>query len=151
MNSSDIWNKNDYTDPPFDPNQVEKAQGFIKVLVQDGIPIFFYISGLAASYYNTQKKGYPRYFYDKVMRLVVPLLFSMVLILIPRLYFGQEYQEFTKLTDDQGNSYVEKDFFKYAIGIFPKLPGKISWLWYLPALFIDSNMNYPLLAWSQRR
>jgi len=37
------------------------------------------------------------------------------------------------------------------VGIFPKIYEKLSWLWFLPALFIDSNMNYPLLAWTQRR
>ena len=28
---------------------------------------------------------------------------------------------------------------------------KLSWLWYLPALFIDLVLTYPLLAWSIRR
>lgn len=34
------------------------------------------------------------------------------------------------------------------------LPGihlKLSWLWYLPALFIDFMICYPLLRWSIRR
>jgi hypothetical protein len=34
------------------------------------------------------------------------------------------------------------------------LPGihlKLSWLWYLPALFIDCILTYPLLRWSIRR
>lgn len=29
--------------------------------------------------------------------------------------------------------------------------GKLSWLWFLPALFMISCINYPLLGWSQRR
>ena len=28
---------------------------------------------------------------------------------------------------------------------------RLSWLWYLPALFIDCMITYPLLAWSIRR
>jgi hypothetical protein len=28
---------------------------------------------------------------------------------------------------------------------------KLSWLWYLPALFIDCILTYPLLAWTVRR
>ena len=28
---------------------------------------------------------------------------------------------------------------------------KISWLWFLPALFIGSIINYPILKWNQRR
>jgi hypothetical protein len=33
----------------------------------------------------------------------------------------------------------------------PKIFSKLSWLWYLPALFIDCILTYPLLAWSIRR
>jgi hypothetical protein len=28
---------------------------------------------------------------------------------------------------------------------------KMSWLWFLPALFMDSVVNYPLIKWMQRR
>jgi len=35
--------------------------------------------------------------------------------------------------------------------VLPTILHKLSWLWFLPALFIDSNINYPLLVWSQRR
>lgn len=28
---------------------------------------------------------------------------------------------------------------------------KLSWLWYLPALFIDLVLTYPLVAWTVRR
>jgi hypothetical protein len=33
----------------------------------------------------------------------------------------------------------------------PIIYTKLSWLWFLPALFIDSCINYSLLAWTQRR
>ena len=46
---------------------------------------------------------------------------------------------------------IEKNIFKYAWLTIPTLDKKLSWLWYLPALFIDSCVNYPLLAWTQRR
>ena len=35
--------------------------------------------------------------------------------------------------------------------ILPTIPTKLSWLWYLPALFIDVMLTYPLLRWSIRR
>ena len=28
---------------------------------------------------------------------------------------------------------------------------KMSWLWFLPVLFITCVLNYPVLAWTQRR
>ena len=66
----------------------EKAVGFIKILVQDGIPIFFYISGLACSFYNTEKNGFSRFAWGKVKRLMIPWAFAMIFILIPRLYLA---------------------------------------------------------------
>jgi hypothetical protein len=33
----------------------------------------------------------------------------------------------------------------------PSIHLKLSWLWYLPALFIDFMLTYPLLRWSIRR
>jgi|TARA_B110001450_G_scaffold195755_1_gene184187 hypothetical protein len=33
----------------------------------------------------------------------------------------------------------------------PTIYLKLSWLWYLPALFIDIMLTYPLLRWSIRR
>jgi len=69
----------------------EKAHGFIKVLVQIGIPLFFYISGLAASFFDTEKKGYGIFMKDKIMRLIVPFIIAVNIVLIPRLYFAQNF------------------------------------------------------------
>ena len=33
----------------------------------------------------------------------------------------------------------------------PTIYLKLSWLWYLPALFIDFIICYPLLRWTVRR
>jgi hypothetical protein len=33
----------------------------------------------------------------------------------------------------------------------PTIHIKLSWLWYLPALFIDCVLTYPLLRWTVRR
>lgn len=43
------------------------------------------------------------------------------------------------------------NFFVYYKLIFPSLLKKISWLWFLMALFVDSLINYPILKWTQRR
>ena len=82
---------------------------------------------------------------------MIPLFFAYIFILIPRLYIAQDYQLFAMVQNDEGVSYIENNIFKYAVRVFPTLYLKISWLWFLPALFIDSNINYPCLAWAQRR
>lgn len=47
--------------------------------------------------------------------------------------------------------YKEWNFFKYYVLAIPTVWNKLSWLWFLLALFINSLVNYPLMAWSQRR
>ena len=87
---------------------------------------------------------------DKAKRLLIPFFGAIFPILIPRLYFAQDYQIMARPYPDNLN-YVENNYFKYNIEILPHIHKKLSWLWFLPALFIDSNINYPLLVWSQRR
>lgn len=71
---------------------------------------------------------------------------AIFIFLIPRLYFGQEYEEFTRPDGE-----IETDFWVYVQKILPDIFSKLSWLWYLPALFIDCILTYPLLAWTVRR
>lgn len=35
--------------------------------------------------------------------------------------------------------------------VLPQIPAKLSWLWFLVVLFAIMLLNYPLMAWSQRR
>ena len=55
------------------------------------------------------------------------------------------------LKDDKGNRYIEWNFFKYYAKEFGPAVSELSWLWFLLALFINSLVNYPILAWTQRR
>jgi fucose 4-O-acetylase-like acetyltransferase len=50
--------------------------------------MFFYISGIASSFYNTEAKGFALFFWDKCLRLAVPFVVGVFIFLIPRLYFG---------------------------------------------------------------
>jgi hypothetical protein len=51
--------------------------------------MFFYISGMASTFFNTEGKGFGIYFTDKVLRLAVPFVVGIFVFLVPRLYFGQ--------------------------------------------------------------
>ena len=72
----------------FNMDIIQKANGFIKGLVQIGIPIFFYASGLNLAYFNTEQKGFKVFFINKFMRLIVPFIVAYFLILAPRLYLA---------------------------------------------------------------
>ena len=135
----------------------QKCKGFIRTLVQVGIPIFFYISGMSTTYFNSQKptNNFLVFFWSKFKRLMIPFFVAIPTILIPRLYFSQDYQEsscFTWENDVYGSKCIfQYNYFTYFKLALPTLFGNLSWLWYLPALFCDSLVNYPLLCWTQRR
>lgn len=108
--------------------------------------MFFYISGMGATFFNTEAKGFGIFVGDKSLRLLIPFIVGIFIFLIPRLYFGQQYEDFTR-----PNGKVEEDYWQFMIQTLPTIFSKLSWLWYLPALFIDCILTYPLLAWSVRR
>lgn len=78
---------------------------------------------------------------------MVPFVIAIFVFLIPRLYFGQPYEDWTR--PDRKN--IENDYWKFQYQTLPGILGKLSWLWYLPALMIDCILTYPLLAWTIRR
>lgn len=46
---------------------------------------------------------------------------------------------------------IEEDYWTFMKASLPGIYNKLSWLWYLPALFIDFMLCYPLLRWTIRR
>jgi len=58
--------------------------------------MFFYISGMAATFFSTEGRGFGLFLGDKALRLLVPFVIAVFIFLIPRLYFGQEYEDFTR-------------------------------------------------------
>ena len=78
---------------------------------------------------------------------MIPFGLAIPVFLVPRLFFGQEFEDFAYI---QGKK--EWNYSKYFVGIFKEgIVMKLSWLWFLPVLFIDSVLVYPLLAWTVRR
>lgn len=70
--------------------------------------MFFMISGMASSFFKTQKRGFLVYLKAKFMRLIVPLLISVPAFLVPRLYFSQSYETIGVIGGD-----VDWNFFTY--------------------------------------
>jgi hypothetical protein len=108
--------------------------------------MFFYISGIGASFYDTEKNHYGVFIGGKVLRILVPFVIAIFVFLIPRLYFGQQYEDYTRVDGE-----IQSNYWEYMKGTLPTIYLKLSWLWYLPALFIDFVICYPLLRWSVRR
>lgn len=109
--------------------------------------MFFYISGVGSTFFNTEGKGFGIFVGDKLLRLMVPFVLAIFIFLLPRLYYGQPYEEFCR----PDGKHIENDYWEFQKQSLPNIFAKLSWLWYLPALFIDCILTYPLLAWSIRR
>ena len=108
--------------------------------------MFFYISGIGATFFKTEDKNFAIFVGEKALRLLVPFIIGIFVFLIPRLYFGQTYEDFTRPNDE-----IETNYWDFTKKTLPSIHLKLSWLWYLPALFIDFIICYPLLRWSVRR
>lgn len=122
---------------------------FFRYLVQVGIPVFFLISGMGSIYYDTERKGFIRYAINKTQRLMLPVLFSIPLFIIPRLYITQSWDDLGRV---KKGTEIEWNIFKYLTQIFlDNFVMKIGHLWFLPVLLLVCLVNYPLLAYSRRR
>lgn len=122
----------------------EKKNGALRALLQLGIPLFFYISGVAAKFYNVDKGSFPAYTADKIKRLVLPMLFAIPIFLWPRNYLDQGLEG--RIGDE-----VIQNPLRYFVRMMAVLPSMMSWLWFLVALFLVAVINYPLVAWTYRR
>jgi fucose 4-O-acetylase-like acetyltransferase len=108
--------------------------------------MFFYISGIGATFFKTEEKNFGIFVGDKILRLLLPFGVAIFVFLIPRLYFGQTYEDWSR-----PDGVIESDYWLYMQKTLPTIHLKLSWLWYLPALFIDCILTYPLLRWTIRR
>ena len=112
---------------------------------------------------------------NKILRLILPFVFAVVVFLIPRLYLTQDFSNFTTLATEKGEvcktacenkdktymtwpcegtrccGLIEWNYSIYYRKMLPQFLFKMSWLWFLLALFIDSLISYPFLKWTQRR
>jgi hypothetical protein len=78
------------------------------------------------------------------MSLLVPWVVMMNTVLLLRLYFGQDFEPYNR--PDEKN--IENDFLVFCVKMWPKLIVKMSWLWFLLALYLDSLVVYPILNWT---
>lgn len=60
---------------------------------------------MGATFFNTEGKGFGIFFFDKVLRLAVPFILAIFIFLIPRLYFGQVYEDWTRPDGEIENDY----------------------------------------------
>ena len=110
------------------------------------MPLFFIISGASLFYAIGKSGGWKKFYVDKFLRLMIPVLigsvtFSILQVYLDRLTHGQFSGSFLSFLPEYFNGVY------LAIG----MPGNFAFhgmhLWYLLFLFIYSLMCYRLFTW----
>jgi peptidoglycan/LPS O-acetylase OafA/YrhL len=104
------------------------------------MPLLFFISG-AAVWFALEKYGWPAYIRERLMRLLVPLVFGMLAVIPPQVYFERQFYGWAYA------SFVDFYATVFASGSYPA--GNLSWhhLWYIPYILTYSLLLLPLLLW----
>lgn len=102
------------------------------------MPILFFISGIGTVFVLNQKSV--KYFiWQRTKRLLIPLLFGMLVIVPPQVYFERIYKGI------KYSSYL--DFYPsiFTATVYPE--GNLSWhhLWFIAYLFVYSLIAIPLI------
>jgi peptidoglycan/LPS O-acetylase OafA/YrhL len=69
-------------------HHTDRRAGQVRIMVQFGIPAFFYMSGFAATFYDTKKNSFCHYLKGRILRLLVPFILGLIFLLPPRMYLG---------------------------------------------------------------
>jgi len=104
------------------------------------MPLLFFISG-AAVWFAMEKYPTLSYLRERAVRLLVPLVFGMLVVVPPQVYFERRFQQWDYA------SFWEFYPTIFTSGSYPQ--GNMSWhhLWYLPYIFAYSMLLLPLFLW----
>ena len=105
------------------------------------MPLFFLISG-AATWYALERKTNGRYIADRAARLLVPLIFGMLVMCPPQLYYE-------RLQEGAFSEGFLSFFPRHSFAGGPYPEGNLSWqhLWFLAYLFLYSLVALPIFRW----
>ncbi|WP_425391527.1 acyltransferase family protein [Ekhidna sp.] len=106
------------------------------------MPLLFFISGYG-TYLALRKRSPWRYLKERSNRLMVPLIFAMIVIVPPQVYFERLFNG------------AEISFAAFWPTIFEMIPypeGNLSWhhMWFVLYLFIYSAILLPLFLWLRK-
>ncbi len=107
------------------------------------LPILFMISGMG-TYYALSKRSGGQFAKERTIRLLIPLIFGMLLIIPPQVYFERLFRgQFTGTYFDFWPSHA-------FTGVYPE--GNLSWhhLWFLPYLLLFSLLLIPAFLYLRK-
>lgn len=116
----------------------------MRFLHQWRMPLLFFISG-SAVWFAMERYSTWQFFLERHKRLLVPLVFGMLVVIPPQVYYERLYHQ------QQYDSFW--DFYRtvFTTGSYPQ--GNLSWhhLWYIPYIWTYSMLMLPLFVWFRTR
>ncbi|MBL3659023.1 acyltransferase family protein [Fulvivirga sediminis] len=104
------------------------------------LPVLFIISGMG-TYYALQKRTTTQFAWERITRLLIPLVFGMLFIIPPQVFIERIAKQ--QFDGTYLNFWLNEAF----TGAYPD--GNISWhhLWFLPYLLLFSLVLIPLFSY----
>ena len=103
------------------------------------MPLFFLISG-AGTFYALRNRSIMQYIGERSLRILIPLIFGMLVIVVPQAYFQASYH------GELPGGYNFFQIYGLYLSTLPEL--NFFHLWFLVYLFVFSIASVPLLgAW----
>ncbi|KAF4666400.1 hypothetical protein FOZ61_009777 [Perkinsus olseni] len=118
------------------PQELEKIQVLIRQFMQFGLGQFFCLSGAACGH---SKDNLWTFLLKRTQRLLVPLLVAYLLVVVPDAYISRSWR--------YGADEQAIGFFRFYWSTVSTFRDGVGWLWFLPALWFLSLINYPVIAW----
>lgn len=109
-------------------------------LNQFRLPLLFMISGMG-SFFVLSHRYTGGFFKERSIRLLIPLIFGMLVIIPPQIYYEHQFK---------GANYATYfDFYGKVFEFVPYPKGSFSWhhLWYILYIFVYSVISLPLLKY----
>jgi Acyltransferase family len=113
----------------------QAATVYVGFADQWGMPLFFLLAGAGAYFAFKVIKPW-QYVQERTLRLVIPLIFGMLVIVVPQAYFEAIHH----------GTALNGNFFQLYVQYLKTLPD-LNWyhLWFLEQLFIFSIISLPLM------
>lgn len=126
------------------PVTTEWFETWMAFLSQWRLPLLFMISGIGVSY-ALQKRSASRFLGERSRRLLIPIIFGMIVIVPPQIYFERLSQGV------QYSSYF--DFWKTVFEFISYPKGNMSWhhLWFVVYIFVYSIIALPIFLFFRSR
>jgi surface polysaccharide O-acyltransferase-like enzyme len=102
------------------------------------LPLLFLISG-AGVYFSLRRRGFGQFARERLRRLLLPIVFAMLVVVPPQIYFERLYR---------GAQMSYAEFYPSVFEFVPYPDGSFSWhhLWFVVYILVFSLVGIPLFA-----